>query len=218
MNSLLMLFNANTTAVNSPDLGSIIGAVLGIMFSTLPFVLTFIILAAVMIIVLALYLAGSIGEFKFLKKVGYDKAWFAFIPVLRAYPIYMIPENRVFNLGVFQIKDRKTAALIGMLAPFGVSAVFVITWLGAVIIPILGFLVYGIVIMVTPVANVALAAFVWRRYFDLYLDYFDQSQAIAFSILATLITPIFAIVMWFVLLKRDYKPIATAEAITSSKE
>lgn len=201
------LLSSSYSYGSSPD--EAIAAIITLLFTGTYLLITLGVIIVTLVISIAVYLIFAILQYKIAKKAGYDNPWFAFIPYLSFYMLYDLPYNRVFNLGIFKIEKRKTAALVGVLVPVGFTLLSPIIGILA-IIPFIG---YFLVLIIISVFNIVMKAFNWRCYYDLYSWYFEDSTALALSIVGVFV-PIVTLVVWFIILKKEpkYNYVNTNEA------
>ncbi|MCR4815086.1 MAG: hypothetical protein K5879_09715 [Lachnospiraceae bacterium] len=141
---------------------------------------------------IVMFIIHAIPLFVMARKAGFRYPWFAFIPVLQQYLEYILPKSRFKTLFIhFEGEERPKLAIIGML----------VEHLGDKAAAIAGGILHAGMIL-GPAAEVFIAAFSWRRMFDLIRTYSSRKVALTVSIIG-LFRPIVYYVSLYFFMRRD---------------
>lgn len=199
MSWLNVFSNALALSGNSYNGGDIFDVIAGLVLALMGSAFFIVYLVIIITIVIGAVLFGLVIGFvlpgiflyKLAKKVGYQKPWLAFIPYAQVYLIYILPEEKVYDVKLFKIQKRSTAALIGTLAPvalgFVMPALVVIDF-----IPIVGPLIYMVAVFV---ATYGIALYRLRANYDLYTWYFDNTASLVLAIVGVFVPLTFLVVL-----------------------
>ncbi len=147
-----------------------------------------IILLIVFIFVAAIYVLQSLGLYKMAKKVGYSKAWLAWIPYANHWLMFNLPTKEYRVLAINKvIPSRNVAFWIWLAISLGGS--YIIGIFG--VIPYLGAIIVFIGEIAIVVANIFM---IFPMYKDLFLLYYTDSSAQGYAIASTICTYIAPIV------------------------
>lgn len=140
-----------------------------------------------MLVVLIFAVLKCLGLYRMAKKVGYDKAWLAWIPYANIWLQFALP-TKEFKLPLFNKElDRTTAFIIYLAITFGGSMVVGILEL----LPFLGILL-GMVGYLAVIGSIIL--FLIPVYKDLFLLFYDESKAQGYMIACVICTFVMPIV------------------------
>lgn len=139
-----------------------------------------IVLLIVFIIIAAMYVIQSLGLYKMAKKVGYSKAWLAWIPYANTWLMFNLPTKEYRVLAINKvIPSRNVAFWIWLAISLGGSYVAGIFG----VIPYLGAVIAVLISIAVCVANVFM---VFPMYKDLFLLYYVDSSAQGYAIACTI--------------------------------
>lgn len=141
-----------------------------------------IIFLIVFIFVAIIYVMQSLGLYKMAKKVGYSRAWLAWIPYANTWLMFNLPTKEYRVLAINKvIPSRNVAFWIYLAITIGGS--YVVSIFG--VIPYLGALIVFIGEIALCVAGVFM---IYPMYKDLFLLYYADSSAQGYAIACTICT------------------------------
>ncbi|MBQ2804093.1 MAG: hypothetical protein IJF07_09380 [Lachnospiraceae bacterium] len=172
------------------------------MLMGLPFLAVFGVLGVALAIGIAFYVLGALPVYQLAKNAGLPNAWLAWIPYGNVY-ILLLLAKREFNIfDWIRTYDRTKVFWYYLIIALGgmVAISLVTTILG--FIPIINILV-GIISPIVKVAYiVALRIFNWRVYYDIYMTYGLEENAMLLAVLSS-IFPVVMIVCMFIIKDRQ---------------
>lgn len=127
-----------------------------------------------------IYVIQSLGLYRMAKKVGYSKAWLAWIPYAHQWLMFNLPTKEYRVLAINKvIPSRNVAFWIWLAISLGGS--YIISIFG--VIPYLGALIVFIGEIAICVANIFM---IFPMYKDLFLLYYTDSSAQGYAIASTI--------------------------------
>jgi hypothetical protein len=148
--------------------------------STGVFAILAVILIIVLIIAAAFYVLKSIGLYKMAKKVGYSKAWLAWIPYASTWLMFNLPTKEYRVLALNKVIPSRNVAFwiwlaISVGGSYAVSILGVIPYLGVILLPLGELAVLAATIFM-----------IYPMYRDLFLLYYTESSAQGYAIASTI--------------------------------
>ncbi len=131
------------------------------------------------IVSLATYIVQAWGLYQMAKKVGYRKAWLAWIPYANHWLMFNLPTKEYKVLAVNKILNRNVAFWIYIAITVG--GAYVMTAIG--MIPYIGQLIGALGRLVILVATVFM---LFPMYKDMFLMYYEDSNAQGYAIASTI--------------------------------
>lgn len=144
-------------------------------------IMAVIIIAVVLItlISIATYIVQAWGLYQMAKKVGCRRSWLAWIPYANYWLMFNLPTKEYKVLAVNKVLNRKTAFWIYLAVTVG----------GTMIIGVIGLIPYIGQLIATLGRLVILAAtifFIFPMYKDMFLMYYEDSNAQGYAIASTI--------------------------------
>lgn len=148
--------------------------------------------------VIAFYIVFVFPYYRMAKRQGLPHAWLVFVPVGNIWVILNLP-RREFNLFNKYIQTDRTKVFWHFLLFTLIAGVLAVPFAFSMVIPVLGWLLYFAYCVAIGVITYG---FMWRMYYDIYMTYGMQDNAMLLSILGMFV-PIVSIVVAFMIMNRE---------------
>lgn len=148
--------------------------------------------------VIAFYIVSVFPYYRMAKRQGLPHAWLVFVPVGNIWVMLNLP-RREFNLFNKYIQTDRTKVFWHFLLFTLIAGVLAVPFAFSMVIPVLGWLLY---LAYCVAIGVITYGFMWRMYYDIYMTYGMQDNAMLLSILGMFV-PIVSIVVAFMIMNRE---------------